>query len=273
LPVYTSIDMLDDCRAGKVEGWKHLIAEFLPALEWILCHYEKDKEERRRLMRGLLASMRSDPDSPVNRLRSATDREFLYHAAGYLLAAAGPGAAPTGDSGDLPAFRRALEPLTRLERQIVWFAALGYDEAEIGEVLPAAPTIPATLRRARELLAKRGVDLSCRQRRKALIAAVRADRPKEPVPLPRLFQMLDGQIGWKRRDALEERMVESWYELDRFCRALEAAVALRRKKPLPAAQAAEFLDSIGIGPGSRGGATVPRRARTPGLLRLLPFRR
>ena len=268
MAVYTSIDMLEDCRAGRARGWECLVARFVPALEWIAGHYRRDLAAQELFFIRFLAALRDDPESPVNRLRAATDREFLFHAAEFLLDWAGilrPGGARSGAREILDG---ALGGFTRLERQIVWVRVLGYRPAEIAELLPAGEErIREVLQRAADALGGNAAIVSEEPGRMALIGEVRSDPPDEPVPLRQLFQVLDGRLDWRRRDEIEDRLVASWYELDRFCRARETAMALRKVRPLPASRTAEYLRVLRSDrDGASGGP--PGRLRR---LRLLPF--
>ena len=273
MTVYTSIDMLEDCRAGRAEGWEYLVDRFLPALEWIARRYDEAAAGREGFFDGFLTALRDDAGSPVNRLRTATDREFLYHAAEYWLDWAGALPADAGNRGIRERFGRALEEFTRLERQIVWFTVLGYGPDGIRELLPAAgERVRQVLARAAERLGGDAAVLSDRSYGAALVAEVRSSPPEEPVPLRRLFQVLDGRLDWRRRDEIEDRLLASWYELDRFCRATETAMALRKARPLPPEQAAECLRSLGLNR-RRPGGSRQSGFRGPRFLRLLPFLR
>ncbi len=273
MAVYTSIDMLEDCRAGRAEGWEYLVSRFLPALEWIARRHDEAAAGREGSLKGFLAALRDDARSPVNRFRTATDREFLYCAAEYWLDWAGALPADAGDRGIRERFGGALEEFTRLERQIVWFAVLGYDEDGMRELLPAAgERVRQVVARAAERLGGDAAVVSDRSYGAALVAEVRSSPPEEPVPLRRLFQVLDGRLDWRRRDEIEDRLLASWYELDRFCRAREAAMALRKARPLPPEQVAEYVRSLELDRRPPGGSRHSR-PRGPRFLRLLPFLR
>ena len=70
--IYTSYDMIQDCRADKPEGWSYFITNYVPVIRKLLAHYGKPGD----LDRVLLALRKAD-SSLFASIEPAPERWFL----------------------------------------------------------------------------------------------------------------------------------------------------------------------------------------------------
>ena len=43
--VYTSYEMIRDCRANKPEGWSHFVIHYVPFIRRVIAHYFPEKRD------------------------------------------------------------------------------------------------------------------------------------------------------------------------------------------------------------------------------------
>lgn len=239
--------MIEDCRAGRREGWEHLVTQILPAFSRLLEHYAPARAKDARFLGGFLTALRDEPGSPLHAEGLCTEREFVYGARDLLLAHARAGVPAPVQHPRFGAFRSALEPFSVLEKQIAWLETMGYGPEETGRLTQVFPeTVVMTRERAAAALSGVIEGLSPESSGPALQAAARAVAPERPLPLRTFLHVLDGRLTWEDRGALESALNASWHEIDRFCRVREAGAAVRSAAPLTAAEATEYLSFLGF---------------------------
>ncbi len=245
--VYTCYDMIVDCGGGKDAGWEYLITNYVPAVRRLLRHYapERDTDEG---IKAYLAALRDDTESPIRVMNASTEREFLFGLRVHLVRWAG--AQPDGaDSVDIEGFAAALAGLTVVERQIVWYAVLGYDADSAAVLMRVSPdTALSVVERATALLAGETPGISLWDQAAALQAAVRSLELEKEVALSEYLHFIDGQLGWSARKDVEMALERSWREVDRSCRIREADAATRDTEPLTVEESAALLSAMGIVP-------------------------
>jgi len=254
LAVYTSYQMVPDCRANKSEGWTFLVTQYVPVMRTLLARYFPERAADAALINRILAPI-CRPDSDLFQDRGMSpEREFVADLRQHLLAAveadrAGVVAlAPV----DLEILTNALAEFTALERQAVWMRTMRYDAASAGPILrmevstaeSAAERAAEALRGhldqwSRDVLETNGAALG----REAALA-----RTENCLPSRSFLDMIDGKMTWKRRGDIEFHLTQCWHCVDYFCRLREVDEIMRTNKPLTVAEAAPFLALLGIKP-------------------------
>ena len=238
--IYTSYDMIRDCRAGKPEGWSYFIVQYVPVIRKVLAHYYPDAATS---LEQLLPALRATLSS----LDPVAERPFVAGLRQNVLAAAAP--AQEGDI-ELDVLGEALDPLTVVEKEAVWFETMRYNADEAGRMLRMAPATVEKIRaRAGELLRGK-LD---RWRSTILtdnglpLGRAAADRGTEAcIPPKDLLDMIDGRTTWTAREAIERHVNACWHCIDHFCRLHETIDLLRASQPLTASEAEPFKKMLGL---------------------------
>ena len=240
MAIYTSYEMIPDCRAGKPEGWRYLVRQFVPPLRWLLERQGQGETELRALLMEL-------KNGGMARFEPMVHRQFL---AGLRPEPAAPGEPPF----ELSELSEAMKDVPVLEKQNLWFETMGYEAPLTAKLLrQSAETAQAARERMLELLRSKldsWTRTMLRDHGAALGAAARAAKPAEPVPFRHYLDIIDGRMTWHNRVAVERALAEHWYEVDQFCRVREADASITETKPYedndPAAQ--PYLDLLDVTP-------------------------
>ena len=240
MAIYTSYEMISDCRAGKAEGWLYLVQQFVPPLRWLLGRYGQGEPELRALLLRL-------KNGGMAKFKPVVHREFV---AALRPEPAAPGEPPF----ELSTLTEAMEDVPVLERQNLWLDAMGYDVEFAAKLLRQAPeTTRAARDRMLELLRGKMDSWTrtiIREHGAALGTAARAARPEQPVPFRHYLDIIDGRMTWQNRVAVERALLEHWYEVDQFCRVREADAAITETKTYGAddPEAQPYFDLLGVKP-------------------------
>jgi len=249
--VYTSFDMIRDCRADRPEGWSHFITNYVPVIRRLVLHY---RPERGGTIDDVLLAIRNPGDSAASLFTSVTpvpEREFLAALRQQVLAILdrrSPLPEPEV-SIDLETLTAALEPLTLLEKRAVWLETMRYEPADAGTLLRTGRAAIEKMRenagsRMRAKLDHWRVTLLSENGRQLGRLAV-AGTP-QCLPPKDFLDLLDGRTTWRGREDLERHVRNCWHCIDHDCRLLEAAEAGRRSQPLSEPEAMPFRQLLGI---------------------------
>lgn len=261
MAIYTCLDMIFDCRAGKPEGWRYLITNYVPVIRWMLAHYYADRASDTKLIERVLLVLKQ-PTHPLYSASYVTERQFIAALRSEVLAAVESERA-TGQAEvelDLELLSKAFEPLTAMERQFIWLDGMGWGHEDAARMINIeASTVEAARSRADELLRQnldrwqKGLVGRNGLRLGGLVQGIKGERCMEP----RMFlDAIDGRITWSRKKDLEFHLVSCWYCVDHFCCIREADFALRETKPLTEQEAAPFRTLL----------SVPAEGKKKGLL-------
>jgi len=242
LSIYTSYDMIGDCRAGKPAGVVHFVRHFLAGCRSLTLHYGGGEEEVSTLLGRAPKALAAMEPGPERRIMVDL-RPLIQECAGY-----GKGVKPTGL--DLVTLSKALEEFSVLERQMVWLSSMGYDAAGIARILRvSAETAGKACVRAAELVRphlSNWTQTILRDAGPELGEEARGAKPEEPVSFREYIEIVDGRLTWANRVPVERGLAQSWHEIDHLCRVREADDALRSVQPLNEQETAAYLEAAGI---------------------------
>jgi hypothetical protein len=243
--IYTSYEMVRDCRADLPEGWSFFIVNFVPLIRKLLAHYGPD--DSASLERALLA-LRDPQSSLFQSLEPAPERWFIAELRQKVLAQIPD--RPTEIALDLETVADALAPLTMVEKQVAWIETMRYSAAETGAMLRIAPATAEKIRdRARDLVRQK-VDTWTRnllaQNGAELGRAAAAATGKDCLNVKTFLDILDGRTTWPGRGELERHVNGCWHCIDHFCRMTEVVELLRQTQPLSTEDAEPYRKLLGI---------------------------
>lgn len=243
--IYTCYEMVRDCRAGRPEGWHHLIAQYVPAIRRILTHYAPEHPD---LLRSVLASLRKPEAGLFQSIEPAPERWFVAELRQAVLAEI-PTKAP-GSEIDLETVAAALEPLTVLEKQVAWIETMRYDAAATGAMLRMAPATVTKIRERSADLIRGKVDTWSRtllpENGLALSRAAAAAAGKDCLNVKVFLDVLEGRMNWRGREEMERHVIVCWHCVDHFCRMAEVIEIMRGIVPLEEAEAAPLRQLLGV---------------------------
>ena len=246
--IYTSYEMVRDCRADKPEGWSYFIVNYVPVIRKLLVHYG----EPGALERVLLA-VRKPESSLFQSMEPAPERWFVAELRQKVLAEL-PEPKP-GIPLDLDSVAQAFAPLTLVEKQAAWIESMGYDAAATGAMLRMAPKTVEKIRdRAAELLRATldGWNRAILAENGRSLGKEAAARKSEECPQSKVFlDILDGRTTWRGREVMEQHVLSCWHCVDHFSRMVEVVELIRGVQPLAEAEAVHFQSLLGIKPAKR----------------------
>src|ERR1051326_7896997 len=117
--IYTSYEMIRDCREGKSAGWRHFIKQYVPVVRRILHRYGRAEGETE----GVLTSLRRGETVLFQVLEPVPERPFVAELRQAIVVRSGE---PTSVVLDLETVAGALAPLTLVEKQTVWLGTMRY---------------------------------------------------------------------------------------------------------------------------------------------------
>ena len=244
--IYTSYEMIQDCRANRPEGWSYFLTNYLPVVRQFLKHYFPDRAADQSLLERVLRT------NLFQSLDPAPERTFVAELRQHVLRAveADRASAAPEISIDIETLDAALEPLTLTEKLVAWFDTMYYAASDTGRMLRMSPQTAEKIRaRAAELI--RG---SLDAWRSSVLAdngpllgqAASALSTKDCLPAKAFFDVIDGRTTWRGREEMEQHVKGCWHCLDHYCRLLEVVDVLRASKPLPEAEAEAYKRLLGI---------------------------
>jgi hypothetical protein len=244
--IYTSYEMIQDCRANRPEGWSYFLTNYLPVVRQFLKHYFPDRAADQSLLERVLRT------NLFQSLDPAPERTFVAELRQHVLRAveADRASAAPEISIDIEALGAALEPLTLTEKLVAWFETMYYAVSDTGRMLRMSPQTAEKIRaRAAELI--RGSLDAWRssvlpENGPLLGQAASALFTKDCLPAKAFFDVIDGRTTWRGREEMEQHVKGCWHCLDHYCRLLEVVDVLRASKPLPEAEAEGYKRLLGI---------------------------
>ena len=250
--IYTSYEMIRDCREGRSAGWTYFVANFVPVMRNLLRHYFPERAADVQLVDRVLLRFHRGESALFQSIEPVPERNFVAGLRQHLLQAVEQDrASATPDIAlDLETLAAALEPLTMVEKQAVWMETMRYDPAASGRILHIHPkTVEKNRERAAELV--RGKVDSWRRSLLAdngpeLGRAAASSATADCLTVGTFFDATDGRITWQNRDAMEAHVAKCLHCVDHFCRLLEVIDLLRVPQPLSPQEAARYRELLGL---------------------------
>jgi hypothetical protein len=241
--VYTSYEMIRDCRVNKSDGWSYFISEYLPVVRKLLAHYSPESSAE-----SMLATLCKPESSLFQSLDPAPERWFVAELRQKVLAEL-PLRIPEVQI-DLDAVASALDPLTVLEKQVAWLDSMLYGTAETGVMLRmTAGTAEKIRARALEMIRSQGNAWRpslLSDNGLALGRTATAASGKDCLPMKAFIDILDGRTTWDAREQMERHVTACWHCIDHFCRMVEVTHLMRGLQPLADAEAEPYRKMLGL---------------------------
>ena len=218
--IYTCYEMIQDCRAGKPEGWSYFVKQYGPVAGRIAAHYgAADADRILPQLRPLLASLEPMPE-----------RHFVAELRQAMLAAL---FADEPLPIDLEKVQQGWAPLTVVEKKAAWLETMGYGKEDTGRILRVDPNTVEKIRaKAAEALGAirdgsgRGMPAA---NGRGLGRAAARQATEQCVPTKALLDMIDGRTTWYKREELERHITGCLHCIDHFCRMHEVCDLLRQE--------------------------------------------
>ena len=248
--IYTSFEMIRDCREDRPEGWRYLVANYVPAIRKLLAHYQPMQPAP---VKSVLMELKNPQSGFFRSIAPAPERQFVAELRQAIVA--GLQFPPPEIALDLETAATALAPLTLAEKQAAWTEGMGYTAEEAGAMLRMAPATISKIRaRAAELL-RGAVDI---WRRSLLeengpglgLSAARAVGA-ECLPAKAFLDALDGRTTWRGREEMERHAAGCLHCVDHFCRMAEVVALLRDVEPLADEEAGPYYALLGVKGGGK----------------------
>jgi hypothetical protein len=150
---------------------------------------------------------------------------------------------------DLETLTSAVENLTLLEKQAVWFETMHYPPGDTGPFLrTAAPTIEKIRERAAAGIRAKanGWRITVLAENGRQLGREAAQGTPQCLPQKAFLDVLDGRATWRGREELERHVTGCWHCIDHFCRMMEVVGLLRRVHPLSEAETEPFRQLLGL---------------------------
>lgn len=250
--IYTCYEMIQDCRAGKPEGWTYFLQHYVPMIRGFVAHYFPERAADPALMERLLTALCQAGSSLFQSLDPSPERAFVTQLRQHVIGAVEKDQAATTPEFtiDVETLREALEPLTVTEKLVVWFETMRYADDQIGRMLRMSPQTVGKIRERGAELIRGKVDTW----RRTLLAdnglplgTLAAALSTKDCPPPKAFlDVIEGRTTWRGREEIEQHVKNCWYCLDHYCRLLEVVEMSRATQPLSEAETGSYQRMLGI---------------------------
>src|SRR5215469_9090117 len=246
--VYTCFEMIRDCRENRAQGWSYFIQNYVPVIQKLIEHYRPGLGTE---LNQVLVGICSAQSNMFAGMEPLPERPFLAELRQQVLEVLDrlrPQPAPD-ISIDFETLSAAVEGLTLLEKQAVWFETMLYGPAEAGPLLRTAPT---TIEKIREKAAERirakadGWRVSVLAENGRQLGREASAGTPECLSQKAFLDVIDGRANWRGREDLERHVSGCWHCIDHFCRMLEVVGLLRQIQPLTEAEAESFRQLLGL---------------------------
>ena len=218
--IYTSYEMIQDCRAGKPAGWSFFTGELQASGRAVWPRITGAGRYRQVLAQRARHSLATIQPMP--------ERHFMAELRQKVLAV--PSGAAAGI--DLESADPGLAPLTVVEKKAVWLETMRYgaerparmlrmDPGTVGKIRDKAADLlrAAQDRWSRTMLQDNGTALGR--------AAAAQATGRLHLPPKALLDIIDGRSTWSKREEMERHITACWHCVDHFCRLHEVCDLLR----------------------------------------------
>jgi hypothetical protein len=217
--IYTTYEMIRDCRERRPAGLQYFTDHYVPVMQKLLAHYgspDMSIADRVASDRDLFAGIDPIPERP-----------FVGILRQKLLEQIPVSPAPIG----LEDVAAAFAPLTRLEKEAAWIETMRYTPEQTAVMLRMSPATVEKIRaKAADLLRGR-LDSWSRtiltDSGMALGREAAAAETKDCLPSKVFLDVLDGRTTWSGREEMERHASGCWHCIDHFCRMAEVIALFR----------------------------------------------
>jgi hypothetical protein len=218
--IYTSYEMIQDCRAGKPAGWSFFMTNYKPTADRMAAHYGVTD------MDGVLASVR---DKLLQEIQPMPERHFVAELRQKVLAFLPDQPIEL----DLETLAQAFAPLTVVEKKVVWLETMHYGAEDTARMLRMDPKTVQKIRDKAADLLRGAQDRWSRtilaDNGSSLGKAAAAQSTPECISLKALLDIIDGRSTWSNREQAERHITGCWHCIDHFSRLHEVCDLLRSK--------------------------------------------
>jgi hypothetical protein len=250
--IYTCYEMVNDCLAGKPEGWSYFAAHYILVIRRLLTHYFPARMNDGELLGRVLTTLRRPESGLFQTVKAGPERIFLTELRQKVMAALElefKGAAVPA-AIDAETLLGALSPLTVIEKQAVWFETMRYDAADAARMLRMDPKTVDQVRQKGAALVRGKVDqwsINLLPENGPLLGHAAAESSgKDCLPPKQFLDMIDGRTTWASRESIDRHVGGCLHCLDHFCRLIEVVDLLRDLQPLADAEAAPYRALLGV---------------------------
>jgi hypothetical protein len=250
--VYTSYEMIRDCRANRAEGWSYFLKQYAGVMRALLAHYVSTPDRGGPLIKRVLPALAKPESGLFQSLEPAPERWFVAELRQHVLEAVeSHGASDTPPSVlDLELLTAALEPLTLTEKLAVWLESMRYSDADVGRMLRMSVETAANMRTRAADLVRGAVDHWSRtllaDSGRTLGRAAASVTTKDCVSAKVFLDVIDGRATWRGREEMERHVKSCWHCIDHYARLLEVVDVLRVSQPLPASELESYQKLLHI---------------------------
>jgi len=206
--IYTTYEMIRDCRAGNAAGWSFYEANYLPLLRRLAEHYGRELPDLR--------------DTLFQSLEPMPERHFIAELRQRLCAAQ---SAESPVALELETVVQALASLTVVEKKVVWFETMRYNAADTARILRMDEMTVGKIReKSADRLRAVQDRWSCSMLEESgaqLGRKAAAQSTPQCVSAKTLLDMIDGRSTWPKREEAERHITTCWHCIDHYCRLHE----------------------------------------------------
>lgn len=249
MAIYTSFEMVEDCKAGLRRGWAHFVSEFEPIIAALAAHYCGEHYASKPSI-DLLRDLHTGEF--FQSVHPATQREFAIELRQSVLALLeGACSSPAPDIElSLEDVTTALAPLTPVEKQMAWFETMKYVPAHTALTMNAGTDTVERLREKVEELLRQSLDRwkrgLLRENGPQLRAEAVARSGQNCVAIKLFLDVLDGRVTWSNRQNIDRHLASCWHCIDRFCRTREIDRLVKDTPPLTGEKTETHLEKLGF---------------------------
>ena len=250
MTVITYQTMISGCLKGEAESWREFARQYSPYAVFVLePSFPELKQEIASHVDRIFAQTRGGDFFTA--FQGRREREFLLHFRNLVWNYGRSLTAVPETLLDRELLEKITDGFTLLQREIVWISLKGFaapitcailmvDAATATEVLKKAN---ANLRR----LVDRWSENTLAESGRSLLLAVPGWSGKDCLGDSAYGKIVDGQISWRDRDAMERHLRSCFYCVDRFTSHKEVVYCLRKLPAAPKTDVSRILAAVGIG--------------------------
>jgi hypothetical protein len=241
MAVRTIFSLAEDCLRGERLGWEEFVRDYSAFTHDLLTHYFPAlAPEIADHVIEVFRRARAGDNSFFRDLKFANEREFAVAFRDLVFAYGRAAARLPEPQVSLDQVREVMKDLPVVEQQMLWLYMRGFHADRIAPMLMNAE---ATARKVEQIAAERVRSVVPSAYDDALVLSARAlmqqaeqRRIDQCLPLKTFNNLVNGQLTWRERDAVEKHIGSCFYCLDHFTTFQEIIRMLKDRQPAPPAE-------------------------------------